>query len=72
MGPPSDPTTVVDHTLRVHGIDGLMVADSSIFPDNVMNNTNLTCYVIGEVAADLVQGTRHPPIGAAAATAHGA
>ena len=35
-----------------------MVADSSIFPDNTMNNTNLTCYVIGEVAADLIRGLR--------------
>ena len=58
MGPPDDPRTVVDHRLRVHGIEGLMVADSSIFPDNTMNNTNLTCYVIGEVAADLIGGTR--------------
>ncbi|MGI9659704.1 MAG: GMC family oxidoreductase [Gaiellaceae bacterium] len=62
MGPASDPRTVVDSELRVHGIDGLMVADSSIFPDNVMNNTNLTCYVIGEIAADLVDGTRHEPL----------
>jgi choline dehydrogenase len=61
MGPPTDPRTVVDPTLRVHGVEGLMVADSSIFPDNTMNNTNLTCYVIGEVAADLIQGTRHLP-----------
>jgi choline dehydrogenase len=58
MGPPEDSRTVVDHRLRVHGIEGLMVADSSIFPDNTMNNTNLTCYVIGEVAADLIEGRR--------------
>ena len=58
MGPPNDPRTVVDHRLRVHGVENLMVADSSIFPDNTMNNTNLTCYVIGEVAADLIRGLR--------------
>ena len=46
-----------------------MVADSSIFPDNVMNNTNLTCYAIGEIAADLIQGRRHAPIRAAKAPA---
>ena len=62
MGPASDERTVVSPELRVHGVDGLMVADSSIFPDNVMNNTNLTCFVIGEIAADLVEGTRHAPI----------
>ena len=61
MGPGTE-RTVVDHNLRVHGFEQLMVADSSIFPDNVMNNTNLTCYVIGELAADLVQGTRLAPV----------
>ena len=35
-----------------------MVADSSIFPDTIMHNTNLTCYVVGEVAADIVAGRR--------------
>jgi choline dehydrogenase-like flavoprotein len=71
MGPPTDPRTVVDSTLRVHGVEGLMVADSSIFPDNVMNNTNLTCYAIGEVAADLVQGRRLPPLQLAAPASAG-
>ena len=61
MGPASDPRTVVGPDLHVHGIDNLMIADSSIFPDNVMNNTNLTCYAIGEIAADIVQGTRLSP-----------
>lgn len=69
MGPAADGRTVVDHTLRVHGFEQLMVADSSIFPDNVMNNTNLTCYVIGELAADFVQGTRHPALKADPAVA---
>jgi choline dehydrogenase len=71
MGPPTDPRTVVDSTLRVHGVEGLIVADSSIFPDNVMNNTNLTCYAIGEVAADLVQGRRLPPLQPAAPASAG-
>ena len=55
MGP--DPaTSVVDAGLRVHGCEGLMVADSSVFPDTIMHNTNLACCVIGERAADLVRG----------------
>lgn len=62
MGPASDPRSVVDPELWVHGVERLMVADSSIFPDNVMNNTNLTCYVIGEIAADIVDETRHEPL----------
>ena len=32
MGRESDPTAVVDHTLRLHGIDGLRVVDASIMP----------------------------------------
>jgi choline dehydrogenase len=67
MGPATDDRAVVDSTLRVHGVEGLMVADSSILPDNVMNNTNLTCYAIGEIVADLVEGTRHAPLQVAAA-----
>ena len=42
---------VVDNDLRVLGIDGLMVADASVFPTHISNNTNLTCYMIGELAA---------------------
>ncbi len=52
----ADPAeNVVDPRLRVHGIENLMVADSSVFPDTVMHNTNLTCYVVGERAVDLVR-----------------
>jgi choline dehydrogenase len=47
-------TSVVGPDLRVHGIEGLMVADSSVFPDTVMHNTNLTCLLVGEVAARLI------------------
>jgi choline dehydrogenase len=53
MGPDSS-ANVVDPHLRVHGIDSLTIADSSVFPDTIMHNTNLTCYVIGEVAARLI------------------
>jgi choline dehydrogenase len=66
MGPAGDARSVVDPELRVHGLENLMVADSSIFPDNLMNNTNLTCYVIGEIAADIVDGSRHEPLSVAA------
>lgn len=48
-------TSVVNARLSVHGIDNLKVADSSIFPDTVMHNTNLTCMVIGERAADIIR-----------------
>jgi len=54
MGPASDPRAVVGPDLRVHGLDNLRVADTGIFPDNVMHNTNLTALVVGEVAARLI------------------
>ena len=43
--------TVVDNDLRVYGVDGLMVADGSVYPTQISNNTNHTCYMIGELAA---------------------
>lgn len=54
MGPAGDKTAVVGPDLRVHGFDNLRVADTSIYPDNVMHNTNLTAYVVGEKAAQFV------------------
>src|SRR5690606_31237735 len=47
---------VVDTQLRVHGIDGLRVADASIMPALPGGNTNLPCIMIGEKAADLIRG----------------
>jgi len=38
---------VVDPTLRVHGINGLRVADASIMPDTVSVNTNAAATMIG-------------------------
>ena len=54
MGPAGDPTAVVGADLRVHGFDNLRVADTSIYPDNVMHNTNLTALVVGEKTAEIV------------------
>ena len=48
MGPASDPMAVVDQFGRVHGIEGLRVADASIMPDVIRANTNLTTIMIGE------------------------
>jgi len=44
---------VVDDELRVHGVDGLRVADASVFPFHVMNNPNLTCMMLGERVAEM-------------------
>ena len=50
-----DPMAVVDPRLRVHGIDGLRVADASIMPTIPGANTNAASIMIGEKAADLVR-----------------
>jgi len=52
MGPDGDRGAVVDQYCRVRGIEGLWVVDASIMPNIVRANTNLTCIMIGERAAD--------------------
>lgn len=51
-----DTMAVVDDQLRVHGLQGLRVADASVMPTLVSGNTNAACIMIGEKAADLVRG----------------
>ncbi|MFC4035632.1 GMC family oxidoreductase [Streptomyces polygonati] len=55
-----DPMAVVDHELRVHGLDGLRVADASVMPHIVSGNTNAACVMIGEKAAELILGDSSP------------
>ena len=50
----TDAMAVVDAELRVHGIDGLRVADASIMPTLTSGNTNAPSIMIGEKAADMV------------------
>ena len=55
MGPSSDPTAVVDNTLKVHGINGLRVIDCSIMPSVVTGNTHAPAVMIGERGSDFVK-----------------
>jgi choline dehydrogenase-like flavoprotein len=52
MGAAGDPTAVVDPQLRVRGVEGLRVADASIFPTMIGVNPNITVMMIGERCAD--------------------
>ncbi len=49
-----DAMSVVDGSLRVHGVRGLRIADASIMPTVTTGNTMAPCVMIGERAAELV------------------
>jgi choline dehydrogenase len=60
IGRRDDPTAVVDPHCRVIGVDGLRVADSSIFPRLTNGNLNAPSILVGEKAADHILGK--PPL----------
>jgi len=51
----TDEFAVVDSKLKVHGIDGLRVADASVFPTITNGNTNAPSMMVGERAAALIR-----------------
>jgi choline dehydrogenase len=55
MGPASDEHAVVDQELRVRGVDGLRVADTSVFPAMTSRGPNATAMMLGERLADLLR-----------------
>ncbi|QFT33865.1 Oxygen-dependent choline dehydrogenase [Labrenzia sp. THAF82] len=56
MGAKDDPMAVVDPECRVIGVDGLRVADSSIFPLITNGNLNAPSIMVGEKASDHILG----------------
>jgi choline dehydrogenase len=61
MGSPDDPGAVVDPVARVIGVEGLRVADSSIFPQVTNGNLNAPSIMTGEKVADHVLGRQPLP-----------
>jgi choline dehydrogenase len=56
MGAITDPMAVVDPDLKVIGVEGLRVADSSTFPRITNGNLNAPSIMVGEKAADHILG----------------
>ncbi|MEL7255910.1 MAG: choline dehydrogenase [Pseudomonadota bacterium] len=65
MGRADDPHAVVDPEGRVIGVDGLRVADSSLFPRITNGNLNAPSIMVGEKISDHVLGRSLPPDNAA-------
>lgn len=56
MGRAGDATSVVDPECRVIGVEGLRVADSSVFPRITNGNLNAPSIMVGEKTADHILG----------------
>jgi choline dehydrogenase len=54
MGPDDDANAVVDHRLRVRGVEGLRVIDASVMPCITSGNTNSPTLMIAERGAEMV------------------
>jgi choline dehydrogenase len=56
MGAADDPMAVVDSMLRVRGVQGLRVADASVFPTTIRGHTMAPTVMVAERAAELIAG----------------
>ena len=54
MGPKEDSLAVVDQSGRIHGADGIRIADASIMPECVRANINVTVMTMAERIADMI------------------
>ena len=58
MGPPGE--SAVDPELRLHGLEGLRVADCSVMPTVIRGNTHAPAVMIGERCAQLMRAPERP------------
>ena len=56
-----DKTSVVDHELKVHGVKGLRVIDSSVFPTIPNGNLNAPTMMVAERASDMIKNRAIEP-----------
>jgi choline dehydrogenase-like flavoprotein len=56
MGSADDRQAVVDPELRIRGLDGIRVADASVFPTMPAVNPMIGVLMVGERAVDLLKG----------------
>jgi choline dehydrogenase len=56
MGAPSDELAVVDPELRIRGLDGIRIADASVFPTMPAVNPMIGVLMVGEKCAELIGG----------------
>ncbi len=54
----TDELAVVDPTLRIRGLEGIRICDSSVMPSLIGSNTNAATIMIGEKASDMIRGNR--------------
>ncbi len=56
MGAADDELAVVTPDLKVRGVDGLRIADASVFPTMTAVNPMVAVLMVGEKAAELLGG----------------
>jgi len=59
MGRADDPQAVTDSRGKVFGVEGLRVADASLFPTLMMAGTNLPAIMTGERIAQMILEERN-------------